>query len=48
MNYRFNYLRKVFYKSFIKIIEVDKDLYLFQIRKLYLIDDDLYFNRIYS
>ena len=30
-----------------KIIKVDKDLYFFQINKFYLIDDDLYFNRIY-
>ena len=29
-------------------MKVDKGLYFFQIRKFYLIDDDLYFNRIYS
>ena len=27
-NYRFDYFREIFYKSLIKIIKVDKDLYL--------------------
>ena len=48
MNHWFDYLWKVFYKSFIKITKTDEDLYFLQINKYNLIDNDLNLHRVYS
>ena len=48
MNYWFDYLWEVSYKSFIKITKIDKGLYFFQINKCESIDNDLNLRRVHS
>ena len=48
MNHRFDYLREIFYKSFIEVIKTDEGLYFFQINKCDSIDNDLNLRRVHS
>ena len=45
--YKFYYFREISYKSLIKIIKIDKDLYLFKINRYNLFNNSLKFNKVY-